>query len=217
MHRSRLDKTGRSISIFDAQSHIAVWFRLYYDPLHRYFGCWKTSFLRVFLKSNSKSFRDSRNKTWWYITLKQLWWRKDSEVWTDYLTPLRCCFRFSAYLFLEPLTLCSAPAAAGETHSLCMSGQFLWVPCQMQTGAPQGQTLTNGRWWKQTDKTFLHFSFYVHLGAWSFLCSLSVDVACNRRKVCVSLWSKDLWVMCHLFISPSSLHYPPFCYSNISQ
>lgn len=67
------------------------------------------------------------------------------------MIPLRHCFRFSVYLSLESLTLCSAEAAAEETYSPCTSGQFHYLICQTKTGTPRGPTWTNGRWWKQTN------------------------------------------------------------------
>lgn len=100
------------------------------------------------------------------------------------MIPLRHCFRFSVYLSLESLTLCSAEAAAEETYSPCTSGQFHYLICQTKTGTPHGQTWTNGRWWKQTDKFPLHFSFYVHFGACCFLYSLSADLASKRGGLC---------------------------------
>ena len=71
--------------------------------------------------------------------------------WATSLTHTHC-FRWLVYLSLEHLILCSVQAAAEETCFPCTPGQFHHLTCQMQTGTPCGQTLTNGRWWKQTDK-----------------------------------------------------------------
>lgn len=109
-------------------------------------------------------------------------------LWIYYLTPLRCCFRFSFYLFLEPLMLCSSLAAAEEIHSPGMLSD------------------ANIDQWKVEEadrKVPLHFPFYVHFGARCFLYRLSADVASNRESLCLSMKQGPL-VNAHAFISHSS-------------
>ena len=75
----------------------------------------------------------------------------------------RCCFQVSVNLFL-PWTFALLWLLLRRLLPM-NSGHFHYLTCQMKTRTPYGQTLTNGRQWKQTHKIPLHLLFFVHLGA----------------------------------------------------
>lgn len=179
-------KNGMSISNFDTQSYLSLYASNCMIPVHRCDWYWKLSFIHICIKSNNKSLKDLRKRTWCYMRLKQIWCRKDHEdhgytIWhlLGATSDSQFTCLWSPWPFVQLQLLLRRPTLHGS-----LGTYIVWLL--------KGKLeLPMGKHWPMEDVEAdrkIPSPFSLLCPFWSIvllLNSLSVDAASNRGKVCI--------------------------------